>query len=131
MVKAILKTIELDFASFDFYEDRVIARLKTEVMFRKPETLQVAEMCREFFKNRKFIYISDRKNLYNVDPMVYLDIRKTKLLCGIAVLCHESICLKMAFFEKEFARIPFEVFDELEDAIAWGDEILKNKKAGL
>lgn len=125
MVKTILKTIELDFACFDFYEDWVIARLKTDMVFRKPEVGRVSKMCLDFFGNRKFVYISDRKNLYNVDPMIYVDLKKTKFLSGIAIVCHESICLKMAFFEKEFAKIPFEVFEELEDATEWSEKILK------
>jgi hypothetical protein len=37
----------------------------------------------------------------------------------------------MASFEQNFSKVPFDIFLDLEDALDWKNEVIKNKKAGL
>lgn len=130
-MKPVLKTKHLDFAELAFSEDYVIARLKEDTIFGQNEVRLVTEACLDFFQKKKFIYISQRVHDYNVNPTVYFNLNEVKFLSGIAIVCHGSPCLNMAKFEKEFSKLPFGIFVDLEEAIEWGQKVLKKKKADL
>jgi len=82
-------------------------------------------VCNDFFKDTGFVYISQRVHNYNVNPTIYLKLKEAKNLCGIAIVSQKTSALNMAAFEKNFARVPFEVFLELKDAKKWALEKVK------
>lgn len=124
-------TVDLEFSYLEFFEDYVISRLKEDIIL-DPEKVQVLlNNCIQHYKNKCFVYISKRENNYNVNPTIYLKLDEAKFLCGIAVVSQRTSSLNMAHFEKNFSKIPFEVFLDLEDATEWAKERVKNKKADL
>lgn len=50
---------------------------------------------------------------------------EAKNLCGIAIVSERKAALNMAAFEKKFAKVPFKLFLELEDAKGWALEKVK------
>jgi len=127
----ILRTIELEFTILEFHENTVVSSVRENVILSKKQIFDIIDVCSGNFEDKNFVYISKRIHNYNVDPTAYLSIEKTKNLVGIAVVSDITSSLNMAQFEKTFSKIPFEIFLELEDAINWTQNILKNKKAGL
>lgn len=127
-----IKIIELDFSILEFFDHYVISRLKEDVVFDRPQVKQLVELCNDYFGNSCFVYISHRVNNYNVNPTIYLKLKEAKHLCGIGIVSRKSSALNMATFEKTFAKVPFEVFMELQDAKNWASKVLdgKIKKAG-
>lgn len=119
------RTLELDFSSLEFFDHYVISRLKDGVVFDKPQVEKLAQVLREHYQGRKFVYISQRVNNYSVNPIIYLKLEDAENFCGIAIVSQRTSALNTAAFEKNFARVPFEVFLELKDAIAWAIKKVK------
>ena len=128
---SILRTIELEFTHLEFHENFVVSWVKENVVLSKKQVFDLIDACSGNYEHKNFVYISNRIYNYNVDPTVYLNLDKVKNLAGIAIVSDKISSLNMAQFEKNFSKIPFETFQELEDAINWTQKILKNKKAGL
>ncbi len=73
-----------------------------------------------YFNDKKFGYISNRKNSYSIDlsPGIYTSIHEN--MAALGVVCYSSIGEQNALFEKRFYReLPFEVFREREEAVQW------------
>ncbi|MCJ7757479.1 MAG: hypothetical protein MUP24_04980 [Gillisia sp.] len=127
----ILRTIELEFTILEFHENFVVSRVRENVVLSKKQVYDLIDACSGNYERKKFVYISKRIHNYNVDPTIYLSLKKEKNLAGVAIVSDKTSALNMAQFEKNFSKIPFEIFLDLEDAINWSHKILKNKKAGL
>ena len=119
------KIIQLDFSVLKFFDCYVISRLKEDVVFDRPQVQELVQVCNDYFGDRHFVYISQRVHNYNVNPTIYLKLKEAKNLCGIAVVSQKTSALNMASFEKNFAKVPFEVFLELKDAKTWALEKVK------
>jgi len=119
------KILELEFSLLKFYDHYVISQLKEDVVFDRPQVKELVQVCNDFFKDTGFVYISQRVHNYNVNPTIYLKLKEAKNLCGIAIVSQKTSALNMAAFEKNFARVPFEVFLELKDAKKWALEKVK------
>ncbi len=126
----ILKTIELEFTILEFHNNFVISRVRENVVLSKKQVRDLVEVCSDFYKREKFVYISKRVNNYNVDPTIYLNIDDVKNLAGIVVVSSNISAIKMANFEQNFAKVPFSVFMEMEDALEWINELLGKQKVG-
>lgn len=113
------KILELEFSHLKFYDHYVISQLKEDVVFDRPQVQELIQVCNAFFKGRKYVYISHRVHNYNVNPTIYLQLQEAKNLSGIAIVSQKTSSLNMAAFEKNFAKVPFEVFLKLKDAKEW------------
>lgn len=124
-MKALLKSAELDFTVLDLYEDYVVSTFREDSILNLEELQEIISICLDFYRDRKYVYITRRINNYNVNPVIYLNLQDAENLAGIAVVCHQSSSVKTANFEKNFAKIPFEIFSELEDACNWAEKTSK------
>lgn len=124
----ILRTIELEFTILEFHSNYVVSRVRENVVFSKKQVTDLVEVCSDFYKRKKFVYLSLRVNNYNVDPTIYLNISHVKNLAGIGIVSSNSAALKMASFEQKFSKVPFSIFMEMEDAREWVSEILDKKR---
>lgn len=124
----LIETIDLNFTTLNFYKNFVVSKIKEDVVLDKKNTEALVKACSEIYQGEKFIYISQRFNSYNVDPLIYVDLEKATNLWGIAIVSNKISALKMAFFEKSFANFPFEIFTEFEESLIWAKEILSKEK---
>jgi hypothetical protein len=118
-------TLELEFASLEFYDCYVISRLKEDVIFDYLQLEELVQLSHKHYGTQQFVYISHRLENYNVNPTAYLKLSAVKNLCGIAIVSQKTSALKMAAFEKNFAKVPFEVFLEIERAKEWAIKKVK------
>ncbi|WP_424494020.1 hypothetical protein [Salinimicrobium sp. GXAS 041] len=122
---AYIKTVELSFVVLRFHEGFVVARIKNGVVLDHEKLDELLRTVQKFFNGKKHVYISERINDYNVDPLIYPQLVQEKTLSGIAIICKTAAAVKGANFEKKFSKVPFEVFMEFEDAREWALELLK------
>ncbi|HSP40155.1 MAG TPA: hypothetical protein VLN46_01900 [Gillisia sp.] len=121
----VLKTIELEFTILEFHNNFVVSKVRENVVLSKKQVRDLVDVCSDFYKRKKFVYISKRVNNYNVDPTIYLNIDDVKNLAGIAVVSSNSSAIKMANFEQTFSKVPFSIFMEMEDAGEWVSDLLR------
>ncbi|MFO7721187.1 MAG: hypothetical protein R6W85_12185 [Gillisia sp.] len=124
----LIETIELNFTTLKFYKDFVVSKIKEDVVVDKNNTEALVKACSGIYQGEKFIYISQRFNFYNVDPLIYVNLEKSTNLWGIAIVSNNISSLKMAFFEKNFAKFPFEIFTEFKESLTWAKELLSKEK---
>ena len=114
-----IKRIELIDVNLEFYEKIVISKVKEDVIFGAQHVEQILKICNEVFEGKNFVYISNRENNYNVNPTIYLDLKKVTSLLGIGIVSERFEALKVANFEKQFSPVPFDIFSNMEEALAW------------
>lgn len=115
----ILKIIELKYTRLEFHDRYVVSHIHEGVILNKVLVMDLIERCSSFFGANNYVYISNRIQHYNVDPTIYFDLKKVVNLKGIAIACKTPPGVNMANFEKGFCKVPFEIFSEVDDAIAW------------
>ena len=125
------KIIELEFTILEFFPDYVISRVREGQVLGGKQLDDLVEVCSEHYKGRKFVYLSYRVNDFNVNPKVFLNLQHKKNLAGFGVISQKTSSLKMADFEKNFCKIPYEIFMDLDKALEWVEKILRDKKADL
>ena len=131
MEKEPLKTLRLDFTVLEFFDSYVISSLFDDQVLDQRHVDEMTGICLDFFGDNRFVYISNRRASYNVNPIIYINLNKARILVGIAVVSEDPGSINMANFEKQFSKLPFEVFVDMEDAQEWAEELVKNKKADL
>lgn len=117
-----LHSLELEFTTLEFYPDYLLSRVREDVLFSTQQVKDLIRIGLDFYKGRRFVYISLRENDYNVDPTIYFKLGKLNL-AGIAIVSEKASSLKMAEFEQKFSKVPFEIFTELEEAKIWVKEL--------
>ncbi len=130
-MKQVLQSTELEYTILNFYDNYVVSRVKEGAVISSKEIKNLVEVCSGFYEDREFVYISKRVTNYNVDPTIYFNLEKVENLAGIAIVSSMVSSIKMAHFEQNFSKVPFDIFLDLEEALEWKNDLIKNKKAGL
>ncbi len=119
----VIKQIELGFVYLEFYECAVISTIKEDVIVEKKHVEELRSVCIDHFKEKNFVYITNRKYNYNVNPVVYIDLVHDHTLKGIAVISERIENQQTARFEMNFSPVPFELFQNKDEAIIWASSL--------
>ncbi|WP_405224862.1 hypothetical protein [Dokdonia sp. Asnod1-B02] len=87
--------------------------------------LAVAEI---YYSDREFVYITHRINSYSIDPIVYIETSKIKNLKGFIAVCPNKSLIESFRIEKLFFEKPFAVYQTLDEALAYKEELLTGKQ---
>jgi len=117
----------LEAAKFVFYQNMAVVEgiEGTHVTFEKvSNVLRVAE---EVYGNDiPFVYISHRIHSYSIDPIGYYEaIKSFHNLKALAIVTSSKRTKMIANLEKLFVAKPIRVFDDLDSAILWAEEIIE------
>jgi len=124
-LKEIIKV--LDFGSLVLHKNIMIATMNEGVLIGLQEHLKIKQIIDDHFKDKKFVYISNRKYSYAVDPVVYFEVLKIKNLLGEAMVIHPKPGPDTYSIENRFFDRPFQRFDSLEKAITWANALMNEK----
>ncbi len=119
-----LKILELEFTVLEFYPKYVLSELREGQILEGKKMSDLVEACSSFYTESNFVYLANRINDYNVNPTVYLNLHKVKNLAGIGIICKKQSAFNTATFEKQFCKIPYEVFRERQPALKWVNKII-------
>ena len=119
------KIINLDFAQIVIHPNFLISTIREGLVFDKAHLKILYDMYETYYQNKKFGYISNRKNDYTVDPTCYNDTDKYPNLIGVAVWCYNEASFNTTQFEKSFNTRPFEAFYTLEECKNWIDAMIR------
>lgn len=131
--KNIREVREFEFGVFYFFDGLVISEMKKGVVFKWEMAVKVIKAAQEVFGlDRPLAYISNRVNSYTVVPTEWLKFYKNRhkleyySVVGSTHGSRASIVLERLFFRESLKQ-----FKDLEEAIAWSVERLKNHKGSL
>lgn len=119
-------TIILDFCELKIHDHYVVCIANEGVTISPGHNRDLNNIVETYFPERDFVYISYRLNSYTVDPITYIETSKIKNLKGFAVVSKDYKARANADVEKLFLTKPFEIFDDLAQAISWTKAILNH-----
>ena len=123
----IINYYNISHAEVFVFDDFLIKQVKEGVNIDLEETEELKLILEEHFKNKKMAYISNRVTSYSVNPLVYKEVEKMSNLVAIAIIPKDETMRQSAEFERQFFNKPFEIFENLSDAIQWVQKIILNE----
>lgn len=123
----IINYYNISHAEVFVFDDFLIKQVKEGVKIDLEETEELKLILEEHFKNKKMAYISNRVTSYSVNPLVYKEVEKMSNLVAIAIIPKDETMRQSAEFERQFFNKPFEIFENLSDAIQWVQKIILNE----
>lgn len=128
MTPLLPSTIDLDFVQIEIYDQYALLTIREGTVFDLPKLGSIFEIFEQYYGDKPFGYISNRKFDYSVNPTCYLEVSNHPKLKSIAVLCHTEASYNTAQFEKAFYKRPFGVFYSLEECIEWTSKNVEDSK---
>ncbi|WP_124979115.1 hypothetical protein [Nonlabens xiamenensis] len=117
---------DLGYCELFIMENYVIKQVREGQVVKPEETNLFLDVVQQYFKDRPFVYLSNRAFSYSVNPVVYLKAENLNQLIGIGIIARGKGGAVNAQFERHFYNKPFEVFEGLREAIDWADDLIKN-----
>ena len=109
-------------------ENYVVNQVKEGVHVEIEQIKLVHELIEKHLGNNPYIYISDRKFSYSVNPLVYNFISTIKNMEVVITVIDNKTKLAFAQFENQFYNKTIMIFEHLEDATSWVKNYFKNMK---
>ncbi|WP_231567323.1 hypothetical protein [Lacinutrix sp. Hel_I_90] len=115
---------DLNHAEVFIFDDFLIKQIKEGVVITPEHNKELKTLISKHFKDKNIAYISNRVASYTVDPMVYKEAEKIHNLVAMAIIPATETMRANAEFEKKFYHRPYNIFDNLTDAIIWVHSII-------
>lgn len=119
--------LKFDFCEMHIYDDYVIVIIDEGIIVSPKHNIELNNVVDTYFRNKKFVYISHRKNSYTVDPTTYIETSKIKNLVAFAIVSKDFKARSNAEVEKLFLNKPLEIFDDIQKAVSWKDSVLNKE----
>ncbi len=124
--KKLIKKHVLDIGSFYFYENFIVAEIKENVSLDFESGKELFLLAYEYYKNIiPYVYISNRVNSYSIKPTAHYKLNNIlPNFKGYAIVVYDAINYEVSELEKLFTNRPTSIFNNLDDAIRWSEEIV-------
>jgi len=116
--------LHFDFCKIHIYDTYMIVVMNEGITVSPKDNQVLINIADTYYRNKRFVYLTHRIHSYAVDPAIYLETSKINNLVGFAVISNDYKAKRNVAIEKLFFNKPFEIFDTLEEGIAWAKEIL-------
>jgi len=113
-----------DFCKINIFDRYTIVEINEGVHLAPDHNTVLVNLVDTYYKNKSFVYITNRVNNYTVDPSIYIKTSEIENLIGFAVVSQthtKEIAHKIAPL---FSRVRFNVFNNLDTAIVWANQLL-------
>ncbi len=115
----------LDFCDIDVYTNYAVVVIH-EGITTSPENLKEFQKLIDIhYGDKPFVYISHRINSFSINPSIHLESSKIPNLVGFAIVSDHPLQKKQFKIEKAFFSKAFQLFDTMEAALKWKDEIIR------
>lgn len=120
------RKFKLSFCELSFYDHYVISEINEGAYVTKELFMEVLLLLEEIYSGcQKYVYISNRKADYNVNPIDYLNCISQENMIGVALVTSTESKKKTALFEKNFMSKKVELFSNLQDAVNWANSLVE------
>lgn len=129
--QAFLKTLEMETGTFHFYEQVVIGQIREGMQVTLDNSLPLLSHAWEVYRDKKIVYISDRKNSYSLDPTMHMELLKlVPFLAGYAWVVYNDLTERVAHLEARFLDCPTAIYRSLDPALLWARGLLQHPGQG-
>ncbi|MBU2929912.1 hypothetical protein [Winogradskyella psychrotolerans] len=116
--------LTFDFCDIAIHNHYVIVVINEGITVTPKHNSALIKITETYFLNKPFVYISHRCNSYAINPEIYYETAKIETLVGLAVVSSNYQAKINAQIEKMFFTKPFEIFTEIDDAVAWAKDLV-------
>tara|TARA_R110000868_G_scaffold82956_7_gene234042 strand:+ start:26631 stop:27032 length:402 start_codon:yes stop_codon:yes gene_type:complete len=124
--RTLIKKYDLAVGTFYFYENFMVSEAKEGVAVSFENAKEMLELAKMHYgKTTPFVYISNRKNSYSFNPTAHF--KTTAMfpnLKGFGVVTYDSMNKEIAQMEQSFFKNPVNIFNSLDDAINWVEDLI-------
>lgn len=124
-----IDTITLEFGTVKIYKNFVIVTMKEGITVKPEYNVNLENWAKKYYKDQKFGYISNRKNSYAVNPMIYLKTSEVENLVAFAVVSPDGLKATNLEVEKIFLKKPLKHFTDLKEAKIWILEMIESSSS--
>ncbi|AFL82289.1 hypothetical protein Aeqsu_2842 [Aequorivita sublithincola DSM 14238] len=121
-----IDAVYFEFGLVEIYKYFVIVVMKEGITVKPEYNADLESLAEKYFKDKKFGYITNRKNSYAVNPMIYLKTSEIQNLVAFAVVSPDGMKATNLEVEKLFLKKPLKHFTNIEDAKIWIVEMIEN-----
>jgi len=118
------KKMETNIGVVYFYNNIVIFEAKEGVVLSYKTGFSILLKSLNYLGTKPFVYISNRVHSYSVKPMDYKYLNKVPTLRAVGVVNYSEVGHTNAELEAKFCKKPFHMFDNLTEAVIWGNGFL-------
>ncbi|GAA4272029.1 hypothetical protein U6A24_11005 [Aquimarina gracilis] len=118
------KLYVLDFCRVEIHDDYMLSEINEGTVIQPKHADVVVVLVEKHFKNKPWVYISNRIHSYSVNPTVYLEANKMSNLSGVAIISDKDQQKNQTKLEKIFFDKKLMCFDKLQNALEWKNSIL-------
>ena len=123
----VVKEYSLDIGTVQVYDNYIVASFDEGATVTLERAYQIIGISEIHFRDKKFGYISLRKNSYAIDPIIYTYLRGLENLKAFAIVSKKEIDMHNFKIEKMFYKKNMEFFIEFDNAVNWVKKRLKRK----
>jgi len=120
------KYYDLGFTKIEIQEDYIKSTINKDHLVTPDHNKLLMEFVKKYFYNKPFVYISNRINIYSIDPTIYHEATKISNLIGVAVVSKNERQRKLTELESKFFDKKLKYFTNIKEALTWKNKILKN-----
>ena len=118
----------MDIGTVRVYENYIVATFDEGATVTLERAYQIIGISEIHFRGRNFGYISNRRNSFAIDPIIYTYLRGLDNLIAFAIVSKKEIDMHNFKIEKMFYKKNMEFFIEFENAVNWVKKKVKRKK---
>ncbi|MGR7814132.1 hypothetical protein [Lacinutrix undariae] len=120
-----VKIKKYDFCDVEIHKNYLIVSVNEAIVISPSHNQTLFSIINTHYKNTNFIYISNRKNSYSVDPLTYLETNNIPNLIGFSIVSSNYRTTNNAEIEKLFSNKPYSIFASIKEATHWADVLIK------
>lgn len=120
-----IASYNLGFCQMDIHDNHAVTTINEGVTILPEHNKIFLQIVDTHFRNKPFIYISNRVYSYAINPIVYLETAKVPNLAGFAVVSRNPEQKMLTQVEKAFLGKEFFLFKTLDEALLWKDGVLQ------
>lgn len=124
MSMGIIKYYDLKDAELFIFDEFIINQIREGVLIEPGHNDELDQIIQRHFSGKKMVYISNRVKSYAVNPLTYHETDKIPKILAIAMIPLTDVMRKNAEYERQFYDKPYEIFDNLTDAINWAHNLV-------
>lgn len=112
-------TKTFDFGQITFYESYLIVVINEGVIIDDDLNFEITQLIIDYYKERPFIYITNRVNSYSINPRVYEYTSLIDSLKAFVIVSNNETHTENVEVEKIFLKKPIKIFSNIETAVEW------------
>ena len=124
----IIRYYNFDDGELFIFDEFIINQIKEGVVIQPEHNDLINEVVQRHFSGKNMIYISNRVKSYSVNPLIYPETEKIPNLIAIAIIPKTQLMRRNAEYESQFYDKPYEIFNNLSDAIKWAHKLFEKLK---